>query len=289
MDAGDVAAWVKRFINHPGHDRQIFPRDVMRRAEIIDVRRLVTSTTTVKFAAVDLKPALMSAIVITPKRSRKPGTYDEISLTHWQVVKNDVLSQAGLPVPAALTGGWTARVCFAMTDSEAGGLLLLRTWCTAVINADGKVLGDLIWERRPANSSGYPEVDSPQGQASERDMAWPQFAGLAYAIDFLNCVNVVLVEPERSRAATRRIIRTGLRITEINVRSIAESVNGANGPSSSTGVPLTSVRGHHAEYGPAYDKGLLFGKYEGRFWIPQHARGSADQGEVRHRYVIGAK
>jgi hypothetical protein len=43
------------------------------------------------------------------------------------------------------------------------------------------------------------------------------------------------------------------------------------------GVPLTSVVGHFARYG-VDGRGLLFGKYAGRFWIPQHARGKKELG-----------
>jgi hypothetical protein len=53
-------------------------------------------------------------------------------------------------------------------------------------------------------------------------------------------------------------------------------------------MPSHDVRGHWVEYGPEYGKGKLFGKLSGRFWVPAHARGSADTGEVVKDYKIKA-
>jgi hypothetical protein len=53
-------------------------------------------------------------------------------------------------------------------------------------------------------------------------------------------------------------------------------------------VPLTSVRGHFATYGQD-GRGLLFGKYAGRYWIPQHARGSAEHGVVAQEFRLEAE
>lgn len=104
-------------------------------------------------------------------------------------------------------------------------------------------------------------------------------------LNFLNCRNIDLVEPQRSRAERRRIERTGVRVHEINVFPVGKSASGSGRPIGE-GTPLHSVRGHFARYGPEHGKGLLFGKYSGRFFRPQHARGSADHGEVEHSYVL---
>jgi hypothetical protein len=104
------------------------------------------------------------------------------------------------------------------------------------------------------------------------------------ALNFMNCRNVELVEPQRPRAQARALARTGVRVSEINVFPIGRSTRGR--AAATHGVPLTSVRGHFARYGPAYDRGLLFGKYEGRFWIPQHARGDRDHGEIRQTFEL---
>lgn len=105
------------------------------------------------------------------------------------------------------------------------------------------------------------------------------------ALNFLNCANVEAVEPSRPRPQRRRIVRTGVTVNEIVVAKPGKSVRSvASGDPAPT--PLSSVRGHFAHYGPKYGRKLLFGKLEGRYWIPQHARGSADVGETHHTYRV---
>lgn len=108
------------------------------------------------------------------------------------------------------------------------------------------------------------------------------------ALNFCNCRNVELVEPQRPRPEARRIARTGMQVHEINVFPTGKSVRSAAGERQG-GTPLTSVRGHFACYGPEYDRGLLFGRHSGRFWIPQHARGEAALGENQHDYRLVAQ
>jgi hypothetical protein len=109
------------------------------------------------------------------------------------------------------------------------------------------------------------------------------------ALNFMNCRNVELVEPARPRAEAKRVARTGVRVSTINVLPIGRSRTGAR-PGDPVGVPLTSVRGHFAHYGACCathpPRGLLFGKLGGRYWIPQHARGTADLGEVHSDYKL---
>jgi hypothetical protein len=105
------------------------------------------------------------------------------------------------------------------------------------------------------------------------------------ALNYMNCRNVDIVEPLRPRAQARQIKRTGVQVSIINVFPIGKSTR-SKGKGGGQGVPLTSVRGHFACYGPDYGKGLLFGKLQGRFWIPQYARGDRDLGESRHDYAL---
>jgi hypothetical protein len=108
------------------------------------------------------------------------------------------------------------------------------------------------------------------------------------ALNLGNCVNVVLREPTRPRAQQRRIHRLGVEVSEIHVRPISSSYRGKGGGGVAFGsVPLHSVRGHFAEYG-TNGRGKLFGKYSGRYWIPAHARGSSEHGEVEQSYVMEA-
>lgn len=103
------------------------------------------------------------------------------------------------------------------------------------------------------------------------------------AYDLLACRNVDLVEPPRPRPTRRRIDRAspGVRISELAIfpRGAWSRARGDARPLSETATALHTVRGHFAEYG-TNGKGLLFGRIAGRFFIPQHVRGSAEHGET---------
>lgn len=99
-----------------------------------------------------------------------------------------------------------------------------------------------------------------------------------------NCRNVELVEPKRPRPVIRRLARLGVTVKTINVFPVGRSSRSEKEPGA--GVPLTSVRGHFARYGPEYGRGLLFGKLAGRFWIAQHARGDSELGKTEADYKI---
>ncbi len=110
-------------------------------------------------------------------------------------------------------------------------------------------------------------------------------------LNFLNCRNVDLVEPTRPRAQSRRLARTGVQVYELTVFPAGRSTRRGAGGGSGAGVPLASVRGHFAHYGDccpgAHEpRGLAFGRLEGRFWIPQHARGNAEMGEHDSTYRV---
>lgn len=54
-------------------------------------------------------------------------------------------------------------------------------------------------------------------------------------------------------------------------------------------MPLHVARGHFSHYGPEYGRGLLFGKYAGKFWIESHLRGSERIGIINKDYIEGEK
>lgn len=109
------------------------------------------------------------------------------------------------------------------------------------------------------------------------------------SLNFMACRNIRLVEPSRQRAQRRRLERLGVRVHTINVLPSGTAYSGAGRDGGGGGTPLTSVRGHFANYGPDYGRGLLFGKLAGRFWVPQHARGSADAGRSVADYRLVTK
>jgi hypothetical protein len=121
----------------------------------------------------------------------------------------------------------------------------------------------------------------PEYPMKHWDMAHATLLG---SLNFLNCRNVELVEPQRHRGERRRLGRTGVVVKTINVFPAGRSSRTI--ATTGAGTPLTSVRGHFAHYGPQYDRRLLFGKLAGRFWHPQSARGKADLGEHLNDYRL---
>lgn len=109
-------------------------------------------------------------------------------------------------------------------------------------------------------------------------------------LNFMNCRNVSLIDQATTlhRAEARRLARTGVQINVLNVYPAGVTRRGDK-RDEPLGVPLTSVRGHFASYGERYGRKMLFGKYEGRFWIPMHARGSRDHGENVNDYDLKAQ
>jgi len=65
--------------------------------------------------------------------------------------------------------------------------------------------------------------------------------------------------------------QTKVEVQAIVVRSPGKRTAGGMRAVGAGDTPLTSVRGHFAHYGPAYDRGLLFGRLAGKFWIPARA------------------
>jgi hypothetical protein len=115
-----------------------------------------------------------------------------------------------------------------------------------------------------------------------------------YAFNFLNCRNVEIVEPRRERHQRRRLERLGVQVSEIVVTSIGQwARRTSSDPVEAGAVPLTSVRGHIIRSGVEGRK-HLFGYdgqdgrplVEGRFYVPQHVRGSADHGVREQEFTL---
>jgi hypothetical protein len=110
------------------------------------------------------------------------------------------------------------------------------------------------------------------------------------ALAFLHCRNVQVLPPPpptKKRLPRKKLWESRyhrLRVDAIGQRR-AEGSAGAR----ATGISqsLHIVRGHFREYGPDYNKGLLFGKHAGRFWVAAHTSGSMETGVVTKDYVIG--
>lgn len=112
---------------------------------------------------------------------------------------------------------------------------------------------------------------------------------LLSTLNLAACRNVELIEPGRPRAEARRIARHGVVVRTLAVRPIGSRRHDAGGRGDGL-VPMTTVRGHFSHYGsccPSHEpRGLLFGRSEGKYWIPQHARGEAALGVHLNDYRV---
>lgn len=103
------------------------------------------------------------------------------------------------------------------------------------------------------------------------------------------CTNVELVVPQhRNRAERRRMDRLGANPKTLVIKRTSKSYRHTAGDTDDVigGVPQQFVRGHFARYGPEFGRGLLFGKYSGKFWIPAHARGDGEHGDREVDYQM---
>lgn len=178
---------------------------------------------------------------------------------------------------------WVMEVPLLLGGTDGNGRRITTTafpmfWRVAVYD-DGE-LADVRWVNI-AGEDKYP--------ISYWDMALLVFES---TINFMGCRNVEYVETAVPRPIRRRLLRRGpeVRLGVLHVRPVSRGSRG-NTAANPGSVPLHSVVGHRAHYGNCCPtrhepRGLLFGKLEGRFWIPQHARGQRGAGEVVHEYIV---
>jgi hypothetical protein len=107
------------------------------------------------------------------------------------------------------------------------------------------------------------------------------------AISFCHCRNVTLRSEEKPAQLLKRQIARGrpqvtYKVLEITPMKGILKKAGAENAHTGLRRALHICRGHFAAY---EDKGL-FGKYRGRFWIPQHLRGSQEAGLVVKDYTV---
>lgn len=112
------------------------------------------------------------------------------------------------------------------------------------------------------------------------------------ALSFMHCKNVVLeTTVPNPKLSKKHAKRNGgqplLKYHTIGIETMGQTIRRLKGQGG-TGEPVSLhiVPGHFAHYGSEYGRGKLFGKYEGRFWIPSHVRGNASVGEVKTDYEV---
>ena len=115
---------------------------------------------------------------------------------------------------------------------------------------------------------------------------FPCFLGLS----FMHCRNVKMVEeippPKLSKKHEKKGNQPLVRYHVLKIDHM-KSILEREGHASTEGLKkaLHICRGHFATYGKD-GKGKLFGKHEGRFWIPMHMRGNPDHGVVDKTYDV---
>ena len=134
-----------------------------------------------------------------------------------------------------------------------------------------------------------------RGQRTPEEVAqifWVDVLPGLLGLSFLHCKNVVVSESLPTRAERRRANREQNAFSRYHILTIElmKTILREEGHIESIGLKkaLHICRGHFAEYGAAFGKGKLFGKVEGRFWIPQHVKGSMARGVVRKDYSINS-
>jgi hypothetical protein len=118
-----------------------------------------------------------------------------------------------------------------------------------------------------------------------------------FTCSLLHCKNVQAVEVDPRASMTRQQRRADerskhplvhykvLEVNPLRTYRLGEDEREGDGALRR----LHHVRGHFVEYGPAYGKGLLFGRLEGRFFIEPHVRGDLTTGVVAKTYALAKK
>jgi hypothetical protein len=110
------------------------------------------------------------------------------------------------------------------------------------------------------------------------------------AIGFLHVRNVGTqlheIAPRLQKARARRNRPALVEYRTLTIKPLSGHPSASKGKSGGGTAPIHFCRGHWAEYGPEYGKGLLFGKYAGKFWIPATVKGNREAGEIRKNYEV---
>jgi hypothetical protein len=189
-------------------------------------------------------------------------------------------------------GGWIVNCTMIMEDPYTGGV---GTWTdcgvgialdpdgTITRSPDGQFLG----------IKAYISLRDDEGEdirdALRTALYESAFTAL-FACSLLHCKNVTEQERrlprQQARARERKQLEPLLWKT-LKVSPIRRTPTSAVHAHARAHVKRSHLcRGHFAEYGPKYGKGLLFGKHAGRFWVPPVVKGSPEAGQVDKTYNV---
>jgi hypothetical protein len=174
---------------------------------------------------------------------------------------------------------------FASSDGDVIGPT--QDWKVA-LDEDGAVAGaeeQLLpgQEKRISSATAY-----PSGRVRlEQNI----FAPFHMALALLHCKNVELETSKPAAPLSKKWKKkTGNALVEwtnVVVQVPGRVVRRAPGVQhAESDQRLHIVQGHFSEYGERYGKGKLFGRLEGRYWVPSHVRGNAEVGTLAHDYKL---
>lgn len=130
-------------------------------------------------------------------------------------------------------------------------------------------------------------------EMTQEDFARNVFSPFMAVHTLMHCKNISLAEHAMGAEANRRMAKRfgdrdgGYRFHTLRIQQACGRSRSAFGGETDV-MPLHVCRGHYAKYGPEYGRGLLFGKYAGRFWVETHARGNEKNGVVDKDYAVKA-
>lgn len=117
-------------------------------------------------------------------------------------------------------------------------------------------------------------------------------AGCLDVLMMLGCRNIATAAHDNDPKQVRRAVkRHGGTPDSYRYHTLVVRPAGAksDAPAQAIGImPRHVCRGHFAEYGPEFGKGLLFGKYAGRFYMPPCVKGRKENGVVEKDYAVAA-
>jgi hypothetical protein len=161
------------------------------------------------------------------------------------------------------------------------GRIFYFTTVVFVLSAEGRLMNNPAYLGAGLNALPPDMLRLLTG--SSGSMSFP----MLLALSFMNCKNVAVSDNE-PRPLTPREERAGqrpwVRFKTLDIGPM-RTVLRTEGDSDTVGLKraLHVCRGHFATYS---EERPLFGKYAGRFWIPNHVRGSAASGTVVKDYRV---
>ena len=199
----------------------------------------------------------------------------EFESHHWGVLVETEEKEEGFLIQMCLVVGEPRPVLLGV------GRIRTNKCGDLILHSDGLSLG--------LELSVAKAMKAPEGEA--KGVASSIIHDALDTLLLLGCKNVGLEPRDNDPKEVRRAIkRHGGNADKYRYHVLVVRPPGAKSGTKGEEIgimPRHVCRGHFSEYGPEFGKGLLFGKYAGRFYIPPHMKGKKENGEVAKDYQIG--